>query len=152
MRAQGIPRDSNPDIFLQIETDRSTYSVGDPIRVRLKLKNRSEYPLYYERGLNYILMADLRLHDANGQEVLRAVHRVRGEGSGPRVALPGGAERQIMHWLDVPDPEWLNLRDWGYELRAPGTYTISGFPIVIPRDSAERSNRVQITIFRSRRP
>ncbi len=95
MRAQGIPRDSNPDIFLQIETDRSTYSLGDPIRVRLKLKNRSEYPLYYERGLNYILMADLRLHDANGQEVLRAVHRVRVEQHFNRV---GDA------WVPKPHP------------------------------------------------
>jgi hypothetical protein len=149
--AQEPVRHSAGDVHLRIETDRLTYRVGDSIRVRLTLRNVSDHPVRFERA-SATLQARLRVYAAAGHQVEPTVPGMLGRGGGPHLTLNAGAEATLLFWKSPPRREWLNLRDWGYDLRAPGRYTIVGIPGVVgpeltPDYETVRSNRVTITIL-----
>jgi hypothetical protein len=148
--AQAPARYSARDVHLRIETDRPTYRVGDSIFVRLILRNVSDHPVRFERA-SATVEARLRVDDAAGHQVEPTVPGVLGRGGGPQRMLNAGAETTLLFWKAPPLREWLNLRDWGYDLRAPGRYTIVGIPGVVgpeltPDYQTVRSNRGTFTI------
>jgi hypothetical protein len=148
--AQEPVRHSARDVHLRIETDRPTYRVGDSLLVRLTLRNVSNHPVRFERA-SATVEARLRVYDAAGHQVEPTVPGVVGWGGGPQRTLNAGAEATLLFWKAPPLREWLNLRDWGYDLRAPGRYTIVGIPDVggvelTPDHQTERSNRAAFTI------
>ena len=144
--AQAPGRHSARDVHLRIETDRPTYRVGDSITVRLTLRNVSRRPV---RFVNESPSSQIRLrvYDAAGHQVKPVNSGSPGFRSGHPVTLEGGSEATL-NWQDRI---WLNLRDWGYDLRAPGRYTIVGLPGVVgpeltPDYETVRSNRAAFTI------
>jgi uncharacterized protein (DUF58 family) len=148
LSAQTPNRGSARDVSVRIETDRSAYRIGDSITVRLVLRNVSSHPV---RFVDYPpnMLARLRVYDADGQEVEATYlsSTQRASGSTHRIKLKPG-EELTLHWLGR---EWLNLKDWGYDLRVPGKYSIVGIPGVgdidlTPDYKTVRSNRATFTL------
>ena len=145
--AQVPARRSARDAYVRIETDRPTYRVGDSITVRLTLRNVSNHQVRFVYD-SPAELARLRVYAAAGHEVERGssrdLQRVR---AGRPASLEAGKEATL-NWQNR---EWLNLLDWGYDLRAPGRYTIVGIPAVAgpnltPDFETVRSNRATFTI------
>ncbi len=146
--AQEPGRRSARDVHLGIETDRPTYHVGDSIAVRLTLRNVSSAPVRFVSDPP-VVQARLRMYDADGSQVGPAFsHVVQDVVSRAPVTLEAGGA-MTLRWMRQ---EWLNLRDWGYDLRVPGRYTIVGLPGVVgpeltPDYETVRSNQATITIL-----
>jgi uncharacterized protein (DUF58 family) len=145
--AQAPGRRSGRDVHLRIETDRPTYHVGDSISVRLTLRNVSSHPVRFVDD-SPAGLARLQVYDAAGHQVKPTFSRSQRSRSGRPVTLEAGREA-ILNW---ESREWLNLRDWGYDLRVPGRYAIVGVPGVVgpelaPDYETVRSNRATITIL-----
>ena len=147
--AQTPGKQSGRDVHLRIETDRPTYRVGDSITVRLTLRNVSLHGIRFI-GYPPTMLARLRVYDATGREVKPTSPRdLRlARGSTHPVTLEAGKELTLK-WQGVD--EWGNLRAWGYDLRAPGSYAIVGAPGVVGPDltpdyETVRSNRAEFTI------
>lgn len=153
MRAQATPEQeplrSARDVDLNIEVQKSTYRVGDSIDVRVTLRNRSARTLRYYSGLGSQGVA-LRVLDGEGRQIRPNLPQELVFGRlGPLDSLgPHGESIRV----SKSGQEWVNLRDWKYDLRTPGTYTLVGFPVIAgPRltmDTTWRSKRVTITITR----
>jgi hypothetical protein len=135
------------DVHLRIETERSTYRAGDSIRVRLTLLNLSGSDIqYWSEAPKHL--ARLRVLNGGGSPVDTISTGSQGYvGNSRKVTMKSGAE-STLRWVDG---EWINLRDWGYELRTPDQYVIVGVPGIagpnLQQDlDTPRSNEVTITI------
>jgi hypothetical protein len=118
-----VSPDSSYPFELTMELQQATYRVGDSIKARLTLRNSSSQPVKIIEPRP--TLAEVRVIDAGGRTVAPTV---LGE-----IEIGRG-------WVYVMDPhellvlgkssgrEWISLSSWGYDLRAPGTYTILGFP------------------------
>jgi hypothetical protein len=145
--AQEPGRRSARDVHLRIETDRPTYHVGDSIAVRLTLRNVSAAAVRYVSDPP-VLQARLRVYDAEGRVVEPVLPLPLLHSSARPVTLKAG-ESVTLSWQKH---EWLNLREWGYNLRVPGRYTIAGLPGVVgpelaPDYETVRSNKATFTIL-----
>jgi hypothetical protein len=155
-----VPRHSAGDVALKIESNRTTYRAGDAIEVRLTLRNGSAIPADYVAGAARQLAA-LRVLDDKGQEVKRTVLPEVFVGGGSNISI--APEKHIRGYTRLnphaevllrtkSGQEWINLREWGYDLQVPGIYTIVGLPTIrgpkLTPDSTLRSNKVMITIAR----
>ncbi len=145
--AQASTRLTASKVTVHLEADRPSYHSGQAIKVRLTLKNRSATPVRMLNGPTTTL-AQIRVVDADGQEVRR--HRLQEMGmmGGPMLQLEPGAQRVLK---GPHRDEWLNLMDWGYDLQEPGRYTIVGLlgtfaPVGSSHERSIRSNEVAITI------
>jgi len=126
-------------IHLSVQVEKSTYHLGDLIRVRVGGTDAS--------FLSSPALVRLRVYDAVGQRVEPAKPHslVMVDGSNSRLSA---ASRSKLH-----DNAWVNLRDWGYDLRVPGRYSIVAFPMPSDRNltldfEKLRSNEVTFTIMR----
>ncbi len=137
------------DVRLEIETDHASYQVGDSIMVRVTLHNTSDHPVLYQSG-TFTAMADLRVIDETGRVIPPPGLPFGAESSGPLRTFPPGGSLTLVFWKAPPRREWLNLRDWGYELRTPGRYKIVGTPRIggAPRNGLQMSNEAPIVIER----
>jgi hypothetical protein len=134
--AQQPTRHSARDVRLRIETDQAAggvrdttqaaYRTGDSIAVRLTLLNSSSQDLkIFPTG--HTGLAKLVVYDASGHKVEPTVSPARlFWSSGPPRILKPQAEMTVRGQKG----EWLKLRDWGYDLRSSGKYTIVGIPLV----------------------
>jgi hypothetical protein len=148
------------ELQLQIQTDRSTYRVGDSIFVKLALRSVSKHqvdvPSDTPTGL-----ALLRVRDEHGALVKTTLPMAEGMGSGPRHGLGVGKELSLLTSKKTSrgtatgrgSVTWMSLTDWGYRIQAPGRYTITGFPLVpvvegagFTFDMTTRSNEAEFTI------
>ncbi len=151
------------DLHLSIQTNRLTYSVGDSILVRLALRNVSSHTIAVP-SWSATHMAQLVVYDEDGHRIKTMLPRTEAIGWGRTLMMEAGKE------VDVPGQErtgrrdptgkglvWINLQQWGYDIRSPGQYTIVGMPLVFepdpehPRlllrqDTTVRSNKAKITI------
>jgi hypothetical protein len=144
--AQGASRRSGRDVHLRIETNQAAYHVGDSIAVRLTLRNISASPVRFVADPP-VVQARLQVYDGEGRLVEPTLPRPLQRSSGRPVTLKAGGSMT----LGSNDQAWLNLRDWGYDLRTPGRYTITGLPGVVgpeldPDYATVRSNKATFTI------
>ena len=148
-------------ITAQLESDKSVYHVGEPVMLRLTLINRTDQKVFYGVAAPYELSA-LEVFTAEGKVLSRSV------GPGPCSDCEG---RTVTAPLDPGKPvvvvydrtgtgafrEVAAVKDWGYVLRYPGTYTIiahlnvaaigvSGPEFIT--SPTDKSNAVQITIVK----
>jgi hypothetical protein len=142
----GPPRSAR-DVHARVETDRATYRVGDTVAVRIALTNVGEAPVTFTQWAPWHIVR-LVVSDEQGRLVAPA-YPVYGEDaiSTHRGTFAPG-DTVVWTWKRQA---WFDLRRWGYDLRAPGRYTIAGVPLVYGPDLAPdldtvRSNRVTITV------
>lgn len=145
--AQELPRRSARDVHLKIETDQQAYTTGEPIALRLTLRNVSAAPVRFVSDPP-VVQAHLRVYDAAGREVAPTSSHIAQDLPSRRPLILGPGDAVTLKWQGR---EWLNLRDWGYDLREPGRYTIVGIPAVVgprltPDYNTVRSNRATLTI------
>jgi hypothetical protein len=112
------------DVNVRVETDRPTYGVGDSIRVRLTLRNGSAKPVRIP-SVSPMSLIRLRVYDAAGNQVKLATSKSPAIDGGSDWPLGAGSDVILKDWHGH---YWLNLRDWGYDLREPGRYSIVGIP------------------------
>ncbi len=147
LNAQEPGRRNARDVHLRIETDRRTYRFGDSIAVRVSLRNMSPTPVRFVTDPP-VLQARLRVYDAGGARLEPAFPPVMQDIVSRRPMTLGAGQTIVLQWMGA---EWLHLRDWGYDLRTPGRYTIVGLPGVVgpeltPDYETVRSNRATFTI------
>jgi hypothetical protein len=148
LHAQAPARASGRGVNLHIETDRPAYTVGDSVRVRVTLQNVTGASIEYV-SQPPVAQARLRVLDAKGNKIpAEPSHAAQDLPSTRPVTLAPGAK----HTIKWQGKEWLNLQDWGYELRTPGMYTIVGLPGVVgpkltPDYETLRSNRATFRIL-----
>lgn len=125
--AQSRPRYSARDLNVRIEMDRPTYGVGDSIRVRLTLRNVSAKPVRIP-SVSPMSLIRLRVYDAAGHQVKPGPFGSAVINGGSDWPLGAGSDVILKDWQGH---NWMNLRDWGYDLRAPGRYSIVGIPWLV---------------------
>jgi hypothetical protein len=132
-------------VVVKLESQRPTYKIGDPILLRITIRNTSGQVVRMLNG-THTNLASIRVLDAKGHEVKRARSAEIGGIGGPLLLLRPGATRI----LKAPNnEEWLSLRDWGYDIRVPGEYRIIGFWGTSSADPSNRgvmSNSVGVTL------
>lgn len=148
MAGQVDKRAGGENVHVRIETDRQTYRAGDSIMVRLTLRNVSS------RAIRFV-------NDAPSNQVRLVVRSTAGQKIDSISSRPGQhsplSTRSIRlnageeMTLQYDGHTWMNLRDWGYDLRMPGRYTLVGIPIVgglelKPEIKTVRSNEATFTI------
>jgi len=142
----GAMRESLGGVSLSIEVSRSTYRPGDSINLRLTLRNTSERPIPF-LVVPAPALADLCVSDAAGQRVEPELAEAGALALSAGLLKPG-AELTLR---SAKGEEWVNLRDWGYELRTSGTYIIQGMSLVgdaglASEPTPSQSNRASINI------
>jgi hypothetical protein len=147
LTAQASARVSASNVAVRIETDRPVYHTGDVVKVRMTVQNMSGHPVRMFDG-PHTLTSGFRVLDANAEEVKRVPYSGPPTGGGSFVNLRAG-ERKI--FKGSGRHEWTNLRDWGYDLQAPGQYTLVGYLATFAKDARPdqrgvKSNEVTITI------
>lgn len=123
--AQGPDQSVTNGVNLRIEMARATVSGNDPITVRLTLVNQSPKKQVIASAPPTALAA-LHVYDDAGNEIKPTLPVATPIWSGRPLTVAAGAEL-VLRWAGR---EWLELRDWGFDLRAPGNYKISGDPVV----------------------
>jgi hypothetical protein len=133
---------------MRIEVRQAVYRMGDSINIRVTLRNTSGDELTYA-GLPASDLAQLVIHDPAGIKIKQNILS-RSGAIGLLSTLGPGAEITLR---SEAGSEWINLRDWGYDVRAPGHYLIEGIPRVAgPRLKADykvRSNKAMFNIKRN---
>jgi hypothetical protein len=146
----GLP--AQEGVTVRIEVDRGSYRAGDAINVRLTLRNTSDRPVAVP-SFDDPNLVSFNLRDAAGHEV-KALSGEAGSLALSATSLKPGQELTL---TSAEGKEWWNLRDWGFELRVPGSYTVEGTPVVsgsrpksgprrAPEDAVVRSNRASFQI------
>lgn len=142
-----VPRSAR-DVHVRIETDRRTYRVGGPVKVRLTLQNLSSHPVRYISNPPAYLVS-FQITDDEGREVKPGVPGLTQRLSmTPRHAALQAGEERTLRWQKS---EWIDLQDWSYDFRERGRYTIVGIPMIAGRElkpdrNTVRSNEVTFTI------
>jgi hypothetical protein len=149
-------------IIARIETNKSVYQLGEPILLRLTLINTTGQPIFSGVGAPY-WMSDLKVSNAGGKPVFPGGGRGRNIGAmGGRIysiaLMPG---KPVLVGYNDPDSdgtrvEWADIREWGYDLREPGNYTIRAVAAITAigtsgpefKTSGAASNTVHFTIVR----
>jgi hypothetical protein len=135
-------------VSVGIEVSRPSYRAGDSISVRLTLHNTGNRTVLYP-AIAAPHLVHLSVHDGGGREV----RPLRGKGAAVALSviqLSPGAELTL---TSSQGKEWVNLRDWGFELRTPGKYRIvgtpSGGPSNVQREAkaARSCNEASLTII-----
>jgi hypothetical protein len=125
LNAQKSGSDGAPTVRVEIETDKTHYRIGDSVMVRLTLHNTSSQPILFQNE-TYTGLVDLRVIDQAGHSVGPTVSPLGVRVSGPLRTFPAGESMTLLYWRAPPQREWLNLRDWGFEIPKPGRYRILG--------------------------
>jgi hypothetical protein len=157
---------SNSAIIARIASDRLVYHLGDPIRLRLTLTNKSTDQLYIGNSPPPFGLVDLQVLDSGGRPLphgstpqIRCTSGVLGFSQSLSWNLSPGKPVVIgfydleNHWQHT---DWANVRCWGYSINEPGTYTLIAIPKIEafgPGDEfndapAQESNEIRITVTR----
>lgn len=154
-RPRPRPQSPKPDgraVVAVLESERSTYHAGEPVRLRVALHNTAAVPVSFV-PLPAQLLVKLIITRQDGTEVPK---RWSGGGGGTSgvtsTTLEPGQTWVVRAWLVRADTTaWQPLNYWGYDLREPGHYTVVGIPFitgieVVPDTKTVRSNRATFTI------
>jgi hypothetical protein len=113
-------------VRLSMETNGQVYRLGEPIKVRIKIRNTSPYDLLIFGGSPWFEAA-LRVTDATSKAVPQSHNHVDDNfhylsnwhlAPGTSIAL---------QWKGQ---EWFDIRNFGFELATPGDFAISAVPTV----------------------
>jgi hypothetical protein len=140
----GSPRGDG--LQFRIQLSGSTFQAGDPIPIRLTLVNQSSEPQLIA-SVPPQALARLHVYTEAGKEVRPTPPLVNTMIMRPPRSLAPGGELTLRSKAG----EWLDLREWGYDLRIPGKYTITSIlPVGGPRAELNaktvRSNEATFTI------
>jgi hypothetical protein len=140
------PKGHGRNVHALIELEHPTYHVGDSIRVRASLTNISNDTIWLD-GKPPWRQVRLLVTGRDGQPVKKRWEE-GGGGTGTVVVRLAPHQTVVQAWNGQ---DWLRLEGWGYDLRAPGHYTIVGIPVVtgmwVEADwRTVRSNRATFTI------
>lgn len=134
------------DMQLHLEVQQATYKLGEPTRVRLTLRNTFNHPILIMDGSPSIIVP-LHIFDAHGHEIKPAAVGFMSTGRG---LVPIAPNTEVT--LKIHGQEWLDLRDFGYDLRTPGSYTIVRDPKQLTSEftpnAGRGADRATITISR----
>lgn len=147
-------------ISVRIAADRSIYGVGESIKIRTTLINRSTHELNVDRAPPYALVK-LEIFDAERTVAPSASPFCDGcINSAIGLALPPGKPVVVgffdsyNHWAPA---EWADIRHWGYDIKRPGSYTILALSYMyaigagvaqFQTSPTDKSNEVHITMTR----
>ena len=129
------PSYSAREVQVRIDARQSSSKIGDSVNVRITMRNVSDHAVGYPIAPIDIIVG-LRVLDADGREVKRGAPQGSGMVGGIGTLKAG----QEITFKSQHGQEWINLMEWGYDLRAPGSYTLA---VPSLRSSA---NRVPITV------
>jgi len=122
---QWVTRNDVVSVVLQL--DRANYNVGDPIKLRVGMKNTSGSVIEVFNGSPWVEAAivvrgaDDNVISPSGAPDFVTYHGL--QGGGARKILPG----QTLTF-DWQLSEWADVSHWGYKLDKPGKYSISAIP------------------------
>jgi hypothetical protein len=117
-------------IAARIESDREVYNAGEPIKLRLTLSNRTGSTIFYVNAASYEL-SDLHIISGKGDRVSPTGARGPCICEGRTIATPLAPGKSVIVQSYVRRSgnwefrEWADIRNWGYNLTTPGTYSIS---------------------------
>jgi hypothetical protein len=144
-----------------LETDRSTYALGQPIKLRFTIRNVTDGPIFATTNVPWAMFSlsvvdsgnqPLSTEGTEGYRISSADHRRYASGTTITV-----------HYTDRNTgltTAWVPISFWGYNFTTPGRYVITATPhlLGIPEGPApqqwfttssdDRSNPVVITISR----
>jgi hypothetical protein len=108
---------------IRIEASETTYSLGEPIYLRLTVTNITNRTYGFERQPGSWI-TDLIVRDASGNQ-LQSAGGAGNRGYMVGYTLPPGASSSPTFELgNSPPSEWEDIKWWGYNLTKPGVYTI----------------------------
>jgi hypothetical protein len=108
---------------VRIETQHATYSVGDSIDLRITMRSGADHGVRLPLG-GIFFTVPLRVVDCEGHDLRKNVLlELMPFGNGPSWVV---GPKQECTFQSKHGSEWINLREWGYDLREPGSYTILG--------------------------
>jgi hypothetical protein len=117
----------NDILSVSLGSDRSSYRVGDDVKIQVRIKNISSQAVEYFNGSPWTEVS-LIVKDASGNRVEQTgaanpitYHTLQGSGARD---LPAG-QSVTLEWRGQ---SWSNLSNWGYSLMHPGQYTIIAVP------------------------
>jgi hypothetical protein len=159
--AQALP--TRGGVFtIHLESDEVTYHLGEPIKVRISVHNNTAALYRVNAGPPWGL-CDLEI-TRNGVKLSRTNLRYgyRWESNYIGDYKPGSTH--VIEFMEPANPptigQWARVLYWGYDLRTPGSYTITVVPQIraFPRagpgqggyfvtSSSDKSNTVHITII-----
>jgi hypothetical protein len=125
-----LQTDRNGIFSTQLETDKSVYTLGEPVEVRLTIRNISGGQYGIDQWQPWVL-GSLTIFDSHEQRVpVSVLPRSRAERSGGLAAAwflaPGESQTVLYYQLGDHAPhEWAPIQYWGYRLEKPGTYKLA---------------------------
>lgn len=146
LRAQPVEAQlpARDDVFrLQIQTDRSQYAVGDPISLRIVVRNNTN-EVYSVPAFPPCYFVALSIADESGNQVPKATPRCAGYFNAVLAyRIPPGGEQVLKRVSGNVVTEWSDLAAFGYTLRA-GTYVITAIPMI---DGFQSQNGLRVNRF-----
>ena len=150
-------------ILARIEANESIYHLGEAIKLRLSLINRSRRDIFVWPSAPYA-MSNLEVFDAKGKPLPSSgsVGEICPAGCGghpytikldPSKPVVIQFDDRYSHWALR---EWADLRRWGYNIKQAGDYTLIASPDVAAfaangpefmTSRADKSNEVHIRII-----
>jgi hypothetical protein len=113
---------------IDIQASSSIYGPGQPVLLRIGVKNMSPQPYAFFFGAPWI-ETTLVVKDSSGRSI-PPMHSVdtadykNAQGHAAHVVSPGDTM-----WLAWNLSEWSDISHWGFKL-APGSYAISAIPMI----------------------
>jgi hypothetical protein len=121
---QSLPtRTASELLSLSVTPDNTTYHVGQPIRFRIQVTNKSSYDAsVFDQ--NPALLVGLVIKDENGTMLSTVGYNLNQCKSICSMDIGAGAT-STASW---DGSEWFDLSRWGYAIGKPGTYSIEVYP------------------------
>jgi hypothetical protein len=133
LTASSLPaQDSANDLAVSIEASRALYKTGEPVQVRVTLRNPTSQTIsFYNQPPAQAV--SLRIIDPSGRQVKPVGSPTQFMfGSTHMIRLKPGQEVTLIY----RGKEWSDLREWGYDLQALGRYRMAGSSRAGGRDPA----------------
>lgn len=112
---------------IAIETNKFVYEQGDPIEIRLTVKNTSSQELHFDRQPPSFL-TELVVTDEEGRRLPSNGRRgARLQMVGYALAPGASLSPEYFPPDGSPPSPWQNIEDWGYQLTHTGKYRIVAF-------------------------
>jgi hypothetical protein len=154
-------------ITARLESNKSVYQVGEPIKLRLTLINRMGQTVFFVQAAPYGL-SHLEVFSAKGKAAPSGERRTPSSGVAmvrsiplytgrPVVVKYYPRERQGRGYVYGSITEWADINEWGYVLEHPGNYTLIASLNVaavgnrgpfFTTSPTDKSNAVHITIIK----